>query len=723
MASSQKFLIDSLEIECFRAYNSAHSFTFKEPLTIFYGKNGNGKSSTLYAIEWCLFGKVEFLPSLEGKARDEVINQFNPKNVARVKMVLKNGKEKVIVERTKALGKASTDFSIAADGEEYEGEEAENKFFLIFGMTIDDFIRSIYLHQEAIRALLTDDPAQRNDAFDRLFGLEVLRNIVSGIPMKQVAETIEKLNEKKEKTSGRLSGGIQVCQQQLERLEEKAADTGINQNEVNIDQARKRSTAIKNGVKSMCDDYSLEVQEITVPEDLPDFSSFESKVKKSLKEIEQQSIGDGKMTGIKYQKRTVEDLLHTITKKEEPIGKLNQQVGEITLVEGDTAAIKSKIAAIIKRIEEENKQRDALDTNSKLIGDAIATLKTLTKPLCPVCSQKIDVNQVLTDLEIRAETAAAGQIQTINENLSRLTAEKARLDEISEKLGRLNQALEEEETTQYTAIEQLARALEIAVDKKAVMAAAKEKISELTAETERLEKAEIERAQRIQTLRDQLEEVGIIIDILNKKDEIGKLTDVFEDDSSQMDGISETIVRLQSFQDQLARIVAATGRVQTTLASEIITESQKDIEGFYAKLCMHKHYDKMKIDVETKTARTGIVKNSYAIKAFSTKGKHQTHIASRFSTGQMNCVALSIFFALTKALPIKLGFMMLDDPSQSLDKDHKSALAEIVASLSSQRQILISTQDDEFKSMLQQKAKSGKFYEFVGIDISGPKFN
>ncbi|MGI0014454.1 MAG: AAA family ATPase, partial [Nitrososphaera sp.] len=51
MASKSRFLIDSLEVESFRAYNTHHSFSFKEPLTIFYGKNGNGKSSTLYAVE------------------------------------------------------------------------------------------------------------------------------------------------------------------------------------------------------------------------------------------------------------------------------------------------------------------------------------------------------------------------------------------------------------------------------------------------------------------------------------------------------------------------------------------------------------------------------------------------------------------------------------------------------------------------------------------------
>jgi len=57
----KKYTVESIVIESFRGYNKQHSFDFKEPLTVFYGKNGQGKSSTLYAIEWCLFGKIEFL--------------------------------------------------------------------------------------------------------------------------------------------------------------------------------------------------------------------------------------------------------------------------------------------------------------------------------------------------------------------------------------------------------------------------------------------------------------------------------------------------------------------------------------------------------------------------------------------------------------------------------------------------------------------------------------
>ena len=222
-----KFAIESITIESFRGYNKPHSFTFKEPITVFYGQNGNGKSSTLYAIEWCLFGKVEFLSSLEGRSRDEIINQFNHKGVASVKIVLRNGRDVIEMERTKSTGKVSTNFTIKTKNGTFEDDEAEMEFFKISGMTLDDFIRSVYLHQEAIRALLTDEKDERDEALDRLFGLDKMRNIVKAIPVKDVKDKIKKLQDRKESLGQKITGAIELCNADIERFKKKASENGL----------------------------------------------------------------------------------------------------------------------------------------------------------------------------------------------------------------------------------------------------------------------------------------------------------------------------------------------------------------------------------------------------------------------------------------------------------------------------------------------------------------
>lgn len=381
-----KFVIESISIESFRGYNKSHSFTFKEPVSVFFGRNGHGKSSTLYAIEWCLFGKIEFLPSLEGRARDEIVNQFNHTGLASVRMVLKRGKEEVTIERTKETGSANTSFAITTKEGRFEDGEAERKFFSLFGMTLGDFIRAVYLHQEAIRALLTDDMAQRDEALDRLFGLETMRNIVSGIPIKDIKDKIETLEGKKESLTNKIAGAIAQCQEDLRKLKKKAADANLAEDDLNISYASKNANTIIEEINAISKDYSVENPEIGEPKSLSDFSAFQSKAKKTIKEFEKGNVDQTQVSELGSKKRRIEGLVEDVQKQEKPVKELEQQISKIVNVEGDLDAIGKKILTVQEQLTVANKKRDSLDINSKLIQDAIASLKILQESVCPVCS-------------------------------------------------------------------------------------------------------------------------------------------------------------------------------------------------------------------------------------------------------------------------------------------------------------------------------------------------
>jgi DNA repair exonuclease SbcCD ATPase subunit len=48
----------------------------------------------------------------------------------------------------------------------------------------------------------------------------------------------------------------------------------------------------------------------------------------------------------------------------------------------------------------------------------------------------------------------------------------------------------------------------------------------------------------------------------------------------------------------------------------------------------------------------------------------------------------------------RLGVLILDDPGQSLDSDHKKALAVMLADEANERQIIVATQDEEMRSLI-----------------------
>lgn len=718
----KKFTVESIEIESFRGYNKPHSFTFKEPMTVFYGKNGNGKSSTLYAIEWCLFGKIEFLSS-EGRARDEVVNQFNPQGIASVKMILKNGTDEVKLERTKNTGKASTNFVIKTKDGRFEGDDAEEELFKISGMTLDDFIRSVYLHQEAIRALLTEAKDTRDEALDRLFGLEKIRNIVNAIPIKDVKDTIRKLQEKKDSFSQKITGAIELCNMDIERFKKKAFDNDLSESDLNQEYASRNTKSIIQEIHALSKDYSLPPVEIDQPSSISDFSTFESKVKKTLKDIQQESIDLNKISELNSKKIALLNLSKEISEQEAPMAELQAQIKVIVDKEGNSEKITSNLAAVEKELEEKNKERDSLDVNSKLIEDALQSLKILTKPYCPVCDNSIDIQKTIDKLEKQSENIVGKQIKEINDKISTLKERKKILEELEPKLSTYSERLERERSLEDDALSKLSAELGIVKqDKSKLLPVVEKQIQTYTDEIKKLEKSSQDQSNRLQKIRESLDLIGKVIDVLSKEIELGSLKNLNPEDSKEIDNIGKAITGLHNFEDKLTTIVNAAGKIQTELASGMISESQKDIGDYYTQLCMHQHYDKLKIDVEPHEFK-GRVKNAYSIMALNTKDGNETHVVTRFSTGQMNCVALSVFFALTKSLPVKLGFLMLDDPSQNLDSEHKTALTDILVSISKDRQIFISTQDEELKKILQSKQHNIKFHEFVGWDKSGPKFN
>jgi DNA repair exonuclease SbcCD ATPase subunit len=50
------FIPTHLAVRGFRGFTGEYAFEFPTPATILFGENHCGKSSTLNALEWCLFG-------------------------------------------------------------------------------------------------------------------------------------------------------------------------------------------------------------------------------------------------------------------------------------------------------------------------------------------------------------------------------------------------------------------------------------------------------------------------------------------------------------------------------------------------------------------------------------------------------------------------------------------------------------------------------------------
>jgi DNA repair protein SbcC/Rad50 len=714
------FSLVALEAEGFRGFNSRRPVDFDDHLTIISGNNGVGKSSVLGGVEWCLYGDVAFINYLDSKVRDELVNQSHPEGTANIVLTLRKDKETIRVARSKKLGTRATHLTLNSSSGQFEDELAEKEAYQLFGLTLDDFIRAVYLHQESVRGLLTDDPRIRDEALDRLFGLERLRNLVGGIPIKDIRDDVEELNGKKEKLGEKIKGALAQIQLDLNKLRGKAKDLGLSEQDITFEKALELTRSIQESLDSISKKYGMPEYSIPVPSEVTQLAVAERKAKQALKEYETTIIGGTEASEHGRLRGKLEDLLDDRRKGLDGKSEYHKQIAEVTSRYGSREEITARIDGLTKNTDELVERRKHLDAHSRLLEDAIQDLSASTIKVCPVCNQTIDQGEVLSRLRVESQRHLGEEIHEID---AKQASMEQQAKELSEKLGSLDTILADMKGCEEAVASidsQLNEILDTHLRNDELVRAATIKVQELKTRIAEMDQAYSTRAKKIQEARQLIEQSAAISSVLEKSSEFDEVNKHFQDESRAIQSIDEAVTELQKLERTLETIVRAVSSVQVGLASGMIQKAENDISSYYSRLCGHPYYDKIKVEVKPRELR-GLVRNSYSIKAFSSKDSKETFVSSRFSTGQMNCVALAIYLALTKVLPVSFGFMLLDDPSQNLDPAHKEALVDLLNEVMQERQVVVATQDSELVSMMKSEIPAHKEYRFSDWGSDGPK--
>ena len=713
------YSLAALEVEGFRGFNSKQKFPIDSRLTLVSGNNGVGKSSLLGSVEWCLYGDLNFIKYMDSKVRDELVNQSHPRGVATVTLSLRKGPDSYRIERSKELGTRTTHLALKSPSGQFEDELAEQEVYKLFGLTSDDFIRAVYLHQESVRGLLTDDPTVRDEALDRLFGLDQLRNLVEGIPIKVIRDEVQELDDKKEKLGEKIKGTLTQIQSDLSKLKEKAKELGLSEGDIHFEKAVGLCGLAKKRLTDFAREYALTAYPIAVPSEAAQLAGFERKVKTILREYETAVIEGTESSKAREQKNEINELLENRRKALDAKNDVEQSVSALSGSYDSPTKINVRLANLEGGIEELAKQRLSLDAHSRLIADAVQELEASKIQTCPVCNQRIDHGAVLSKLRTESERHLGEEVHQLDERKTRLEQEakdlRSALDEFNEAIN----GLKESEDTISSIDMQLVKILAAELKDDELVLAASSKVQELQKNIAEAEKAYAKRAEIIQEIRQLMEQASAISEVLAKSSEFAEVNKHFAEESSQIQSIDSAVSELQKLERTLDTIIRAASEVQVGLASDMIKKAEADISSFYSRLVNHPYYDRIRVEVKPREYR-GLVRNSYSIKAFSSGEGKETSVSSRFSTGQMNCVALAIYLALTRVLPVSLGFMMLDDPSQNLDPSHKKALASVLKGVLANRQVIVATQDAELISFLKSEVGLGTRYLFSDWGSNGP---
>ena len=188
-----------------------------------------------------------------------------------------------------------------------------------------------------------------------------------------------------------------------------------------------------------------------------------------------------------------------------------------------------------------------------------------------------------------------------------------------------------------------------------------------------------------------------ILQLENKTRRIEKIAD------------TEEYKLLEYLRDKVAELVSDVDVLSTLVGDSLAEEARRRlstagaaIDNHFRKISQNPAIECLRVDIQEDSKSGG---NSYSF--LDQDGQEVSPVLSQ---GDLNCLALSIFLGMVTAYSHPVGFVLMDDPSQSLGTDQKHRLVEVVDEVcDSGRRVVLATMDSELQEFLRSslgKAKS-----------------
>jgi DNA repair exonuclease SbcCD ATPase subunit len=696
--------LKALEVEGFRGVNQRIRLEFGPNATVISARNGKGKSTLLGAIEWALFGELRFQPT-ENRTRDELVSLFHPGGRATVDLTLTSNGHDVRVNRTRMIGKMASDLRVVSDdGATLENDEASNYLFRLLGLSFDDFYRAAFLHQDSIRGLLTEEQKDRDEALDRLLGVDEIRNILTSIPMRPVTTALEEIEDTERTLMQHLSGAGTVADDARKNALQEATDSGYEESQLTLEFGRKQGSSLLSYLAEASSKYAGESFEVFPVESLEDIEKVAQRVKRTNRDIR---VSVGRESPLDAAVDHLADLKKWAVEIEGARAEFAKAKAELQGHEkeygkpDDWSKERSTLEAAIK---ENDSALHVLDVHGRVVADAIAYLEAVpTSRECPVCGDPKEAAKLALLLRTKVKKDQASTIARLNKE-NEVAKERLRvLTDVAKDRESLETEAQESEAELCQTSETTWKALGKKGPVGDVLKTIKEEREATEGKLSQLRNANQAREGELQKLDDEADKIRLLVRFLKADSDLKRVREkAITGEGGGSRALEDDKKRLQDLRLQLEAIAKVLNGLATGRAEDALARCGEDISRTYGRLCQHPYFDGLKIEVGQKTVQ-GVDRNTYKIIAYSSRDGQRTSASSRLSTAQMNCVALSAYLSLAQVLSHNLGFVMMDDPSQNLDSTHKKALASVIKDLLPSEQLVIGTHDSEFDGLLRSE--------------------
>jgi DNA repair exonuclease SbcCD ATPase subunit len=684
-------IIERLRVEAFRGFRDVREFDLSATAVIVTGPNGTGKTSFFDALQWGLLGTLERLEGLRSRRNAEhVVNQYRLGRKAAVEIDLNLPSGPVTLRRTGDQGGSTLELR-RMDQPPLFGDEAESVLRGILlpetDLTLESALTtSGLMQQDVMRRVLEAKPADRYRQLSTVLGLAVLEDF------EDAARAVAKQASEREKDS------------RADRT--RIADA--------LGQARDRSDIAKARLVSRPQIAAVREEAFATLTATPPGLEL-AQIGLSLEEPEDV-------------RRAATEFGHAADIVESALG-LTLQASQLR-AGLEPALTNEQIRGYRADLARAIAERDAAEVSrgtaqgqlnaARLAAADVAQLAALAVPMltdaCPVCGQRIDREHVERELRERAEETGiilelqAAFSESANE-FSRTAAEAASVEEVlaaaEQKAERWRQ-VRGADLAAAAAFESMAEDIRVvAFDRFDPQSFAN--VADLALEYFR-------RARRA---------LLELLEVFDRQSDLGAV----ERAAAEIQGLETT---LGLAEERLVSASARSQRLQTLFNSTLdarveVTESrlrsiQPLVANIFQRLDPHPAFKTVEFELDT-YYRKGTT-SPLVIDQVENISADPLLI---FSTSQANIVALSYFIAMSLSSEERgLPFLLLDDPVQSMDDVNVLGFADLCRHLRLRRQLIVSTHERRFSSLLERKLapraenSRTKIIRFTGWDRSGP---
>jgi hypothetical protein len=169
----------------------------------------------------------------------------------------------------------------------------------------------------------------------------------------------------------------------------------------------------------------------------------------------------------------------------------------------------------------------------------------------------------------------------------------------------------------------------------------------------------------------------------------------------------------------LQGITRAAKESELEIVKRLMFEQKPLLNAIYRRLRPHPVLDQLDVEFGQFSQRGEVYFEAVA-------GEKRANVSAIFSSAQLNAVAICVFLA-TNVSAGETRFALMDDPIQNMDDFNVLGLLDLLRSVSSNRQVVVSTHDVQLGELMRRKLRPLQLtrrtitHEFTGYDEFGPR--